>query len=106
MRITAGGWESRGRKLEVGLDRLVANLLDLTRLKSHAIQLQRELQTLQVVAETTLARAGDAGWLALGADRCPLAQEVRRDYPVSRTFGRATPPVTAFAGLIWRVADG
>ena len=44
--------------MEVGLDRLVANQLDLTRLKSHAIQLQREPQTLKAVAEATLAREG------------------------------------------------
>ncbi len=90
----------------ISLNRLVAQLLNLTRLKSHAIQLQRELQTLKVVAEATLARAGDTGWLALGADRCDLVQEVRSDYPVDRSpsFGCATSPVTAFAGLIWWVA--
>ncbi len=92
----------------ISLDRLVAQLLDLTRLKSHAIQLPRELQTLKAVAEATLACVGDTGWLALGADRCALAQEVRRDYPVNRSpsFGCATSPVTAFAGLIWQVAEG
>lgn len=65
------------------LNRLVANLLDLTRLESHAIQLHKELQPIDEVVEVTLARM----------------ERLLRDHHVQSSIADDLPPV-AIDGLL------
>ncbi len=65
------------------LNRLVANLLDLTRLESHAIQLQKELQPIEEVVGVTLARM----------------ERLLRDHHVTSSIADDLPPV-AIDGLL------
>ena len=65
------------------LNRLVANLLDLTRLESHAIQLQKELQPIEEVVGVTLARM----------------ERLLRDHHVTSLIADDLPPV-AIDGLL------
>lgn len=69
------------------LNRLVANLLDLTRLEAGAIALQRELQPLEEVIETSLAR---------------LERQLR-DHPVVTRLAKDLPPVAIDGILVQQV---
>ncbi len=69
------------------LHRLVTNLLDLTRLESGAIQLQRELQPIEEVIETSLART----------------ERHFPGRPVTTEIARGLPPVSIDAILIEQV---
>lgn len=69
------------------LNRLVANLLDLTRLEAGAIALQRELQPLEEVIETSLAR---------------LERQLR-DHPVVTHLAKDLPPIAIDGILVQQV---
>jgi two-component system sensor histidine kinase KdpD len=69
------------------LNQLVANLLAMTRLEAGAIQLQRELQPIDEVLETSLARMRD---------------QLHR-HPVSVHVGKGLPPVAIDALLVEQV---